>query len=126
MSGPAEAPSGSSSAASSAESLESKAPGAPCASPGQGEQEARGQQAAWPDLSDEALLAWPAGPLARQLAGAHSRAQLQRIDRDTALRCLMAQRVASHSLPPCMALLPTLPLIVSGGALLSVLMEAKV
>lgn len=43
---------------------------------------------AWPDMSDRALLAWPAGPLAAggHLAGLRSRAQLRHIDWDAVLR----------------------------------------
>ena len=105
VSGQAEAPSGPGSSSALAEALEPGASGAPRAGVGQGEQGAAGRQvAAWPDLCDEALLAWPAGPLARHLAGARSRAQMQRIDWDAALRCasalscLQAQPDALHHL----------------------------
>jgi len=57
--------------------------------------------AAWPDLSDAALLAWPVGRLAAagHLAGVRSRAQLQRIDWAAVLRCT-AQPFASLAVDP--------------------------
>lgn len=101
VSGRSDAPRGSGSSSVLAEALEPGASVAPHAGFGQGEQDATGQQAvAWPDLCDEALLAWPAGPLARHLAGARSRAQLQRIDWDTALRCVSAQLLAGTACCP--------------------------
>ena len=96
-----DAPSGPGSSSVSAEALKPGASGAPRAGFGRGEQGAPGQQvAAWPDLCDEALLAWPAGQVTGHLAGARSRAQLQRIDWGTALRCVSAQLLAGTARCP--------------------------
>lgn len=121
-SGRAEAPNELGSSSAQAEAMEPGPLGALRAGIGQGEQDAIGRQdAAWPDLSDEALLAWPAGPLARHLAGARSRAQLQRIDWDAVLRCVCATAACRHGLLPCMTLLPTWFCITSGR--ISLLMQ---
>ena len=66
--------------------------------------------AAWPDLSDAALLTWPAGALAAagHLAGVRSRAQLQRIDWAAVLRCA-ARPFASLAVVPCVKAIVSMP-----------------